>query len=109
MGMNRKKLRVKPYDSLIVILSGAPAATEIGAAYGLRATSFHGSVCPDHTASSRGGRLFRRRLLRGGEQSHQRPFDRGLPRRRGDLGAKEISHVEHVDHALAKGRHMRGG
>jgi hypothetical protein len=43
--MNRKKLRDKPYDSLIVTVSSGLTATEIGAAYQSRETSFQG-VCP---------------------------------------------------------------
>src|SRR6266700_8215218 len=105
--MNLKKLRIKPYDSLIVIWSGAPAAMQIG--HGLREQLSWRSFRPDHTVSPHRHRLLRRRLLGCAEQRQQRTLDRGLPRRRGDLGAKEISYVEHVDHALAEGRHMRGG
>ena len=43
-----------------------------------------------------------------GEQRQERALDRGLARRRGDLRAGEVSHVKHVDHSLAEGRHMRG-
>jgi hypothetical protein len=35
-------------------------------------------------------------------------IDRGLPRCRCDLGAEQGGYVEHIDHALAEGRHMRG-
>ena len=49
-----------------------------------------------------------RRRLRdvvfAGEQMNQCALDRGLPGRRGDLGAEQIGHVEHVAGAFAEGR-----
>src|SRR5450755_4985023 len=44
-----------------------------------------------------------------GEQMDQRALDRGLPRRRADLGAEQVGDVEHVAGALAEGRDMGGG
>src|SRR6516225_489240 len=46
---------------------------------------------------------------RGREQSNERALDGRLPRRRGDLRPEQIGDVEHVDHALAEGRHVGGG
>src|SRR5262249_57134697 len=49
-------------------------------------------------------------LRRGGrEQGDERALDGRLPRRRGDLRPEQIGDVEHVDHALAEGRHVGGG
>lgn len=39
----------------------------------------------------------------------QRALDRGLPGRRGDLGAEQVGDIEHVAGALAEGRDMRRG
>jgi hypothetical protein len=41
-------------------------------------------------------------------QLNQRALDRGLTPGRDDLRAEKIRHI-HVDQALAKGRHTRGG
>ena len=49
------------------------------------------------------------RLLGRREQLQQRALDRHLARRRGDLRAEQVGHVEHVDHALAERRDMRRG
>src|SRR5262245_28470842 len=62
-----------------------------------------------------GGRAWGR-LTRGGfggfgfvrEQRNQRALDRGLARRRTDLRAHQVRDVEHVDHALAERRNVRG-
>src|SRR5579871_410503 len=43
------------------------------------------------------------------QQMQQGAADRGLPRRRRDLRAEQIGHVEHVTGALAEGRDMGGG
>src|ERR1700722_13213986 len=54
----------------------------------------------------------RRRLRHGlviGEQMDQRALDRGLPRRRVDLGPQQVGDVEHVAGALAEGRDMGRG
>src|SRR5713226_9913434 len=44
-----------------------------------------------------------------GEQMDQRALDRGLPRRRVDLGAEQVGDIKHVAGALAEGRDMGGG
>src|SRR3984957_14801604 len=54
----------------------------------------------------------RRGLRRGlviGEQVDQRALDRGLPRRRGGLGAGQGGDIKHGAGALAEGRDMGGG
>src|ERR1700693_138361 len=43
------------------------------------------------------------------EYAEQRAADRGLARRRDDLRAGEVRHIEDVDGALAEGRHVRRG
>src|SRR5258706_11416524 len=45
---------------------------------------------------------------RGARAEHldQRALDRGVAGRRGDLRAEQVGDVEHVDRALAEGRHM---
>src|SRR5229473_8282217 len=50
-----------------------------------------------------------RRVFVIGEQMDQRALDRGLPRRRVDLGAEQVGDVEYVAGALAEGRDMGGG
>src|ERR1700683_3318846 len=55
---------------------------------------------------SRGG--LGRGLVIGG-QVDRRALDRGLPRRRRDLGTEQVGDVEHVAGALAEGRDMGGG
>ena len=50
-----------------------------------------------------------RRLRHRRQQLNERPLDRRLARGRDDLLAEEVGDVEHVDHALAEGRNVRGG
>jgi len=64
-------------------------ARALAGAISLSAVFIRSLVDVDHAAGCAGGFVI-------GEQMDQRALDRGLPRRRVDLGAEQVGDIEHV-------------